>query len=529
MSARRLTASDLPLPSIVLVVLDGWGLAPAGPGNAVSLAATPVFDSLSETYPHTQLEASGEAVGLPPGQMGNSEVGHLNLGAGTIMKQDLARIDEAIADGSFLENEALRAACAAAREGAGRLHLIGLVSDGGVHSSLEHLRACIELAARERVPELVLHAFTDGRDTLPTSSPQHLEQAEAWLERARGAGVDARVGTVMGRYWGMDRDRRWDRTKRAYDAIVHAVGLRAGSAQDAIRQAYGRDETDEFIQPTIIGDPAPVRSGDSVLTFNFRPDRMRQIVAALGEPGFSEFDRGEAPNVTLTTMTVYQEHWRYPVAFAPMRPETTIAAVLAGRGERQLHAAETEKYAHVTYFFNGGEEDRYEGEERCLVPSARDVPTYDHKPEMSAPEVASAFAAKWREAAAEGRPFRFAVINFANPDMVGHTGSIPAATRAVETVDRCLGEVAEAVTATGGALIVTADHGNADDMLEPDGSPNTAHSTNPVPLVITVEGLTLREGVLADVAPTALELLGIAIPPSMRGRSLIAGRVDKTN
>jgi 2,3-bisphosphoglycerate-independent phosphoglycerate mutase len=523
MTARPLTAAEVPLPSIVLVVLDGWGLAPAGPGNAVSLAATPVFDSFWEAYPHTELEASGEAVGLPAGQMGNSEVGHLNLGAGTVMKQDLARIDDAIADGSFFENEALRAACEGAREGTGRLHLIGLVSAGGVHSSLEHLRACIELASQTRVPELVLHAFTDGRDTPPTSSPQYLAQAEGWLEQARGSGIDARMGTVMGRYWGMDRDRRWDRTKRAYDAIVHAQGLQSDGAQNAVRQAYGRDETDEFIQPTIIGDPAPVRPDDSVLTFNFRPDRMRQIVAALGEPDFSEFDRGEAPRARLTTMTAYQEHWTYPVAFPPARPEITIAAILASRGERQLHMAETEKYAHVTYFFNGGEEDQYDGEERCLVPSPRDVPTYDLKPEMSAPEVASAFASRWREAAAAGRPFRFAVINFANPDMVGHTGSIPAATRAVETVDGCLAVVADAVMATGGGLIVTADHGNADNMLEPDGSPNTAHSTNPVPLIVTVMGLALREGVLADVAPTALELLGIELPAAMRGRTLVVG------
>ena len=521
MSARRPSAADLPLPSVVLVVLDGWGLAPPGPGNAVSLAATPVFDSLWETYPHAQLEASGEAVGLPPGQMGNSEVGHLNLGAGTIMQQDLARLDEAIAERSFFENEALRAACAATREGTGRLHLIGLVSGGGVHSSLDHLRACIELAAREHVPQLVLHAFTDGRDTPPTSSPEYLAEAEGWLAEAGEAGVDARVGTVMGRYWGMDRDRRWDRTKRAYDAIVHAEGLRAGTPQEAVRHAYGRDETDEFIQPTIIGEPAPVRAGDCVLTFNFRPDRMRQIVRALGEPGFAEFDRGDAPRVRITTMTVYQEHWDYPVAFPPARPETTIAAVLAERGDRQLHVAETEKYAHVTYFFNGGREEPYPGEERCLVPSPQDVPPYDHKPEMSAPEAAAAFSSHWREASSEGRPFRFGVINFANPDMVGHTGSIPAATRAVETVDSCLGEVVAAVTETGGGLIVTADHGNADEMLEPDGSPNTAHSTNPVPVVVTVGGLKLRDGVLADVTPTALGLLGIDVPSAMRGRSLL--------
>jgi 2,3-bisphosphoglycerate-independent phosphoglycerate mutase len=523
MSDGAPTADSIPLPSVLLVVLDGWGLAPPGPGNAVSLASTPVFDALWEAFPHTQLDATGEAVGLPRGQMGNSEVGHLNLGAGTIVKQDLARIDESIADGSFVENEALRAACAAPREGGGRLHLVGLVSGGGVHSSLEHLRACIELAARERVPELILHAFTDGRDTPPTSSPDYLAQAQSWLEQARGEGVDARIGTVMGRYWGMDRDRRWDRTKRAYDAIVHGEGLQAASAQEAVRLAYGRDETDEFIQATIVGNPACVRSGDSVLTFNFRPDRMRQIVAALGEPDFHEFDRGDAPRVTLTTMTVYQEHWDYPVAFLPARPEVTIASVLAERGERQLHAAETEKYAHVTYFFDGGVEDEYPGEERLLVPSPRDVATYDEKPEMSAPQLAREFAARWRDAAAEGRPFRFGVINFANPDMVGHTGSIPAATRAVETVDSCLGEVVEAVTETGGGLLVTADHGNADDMLEPDRSPNTAHSTNPVPLVATVTGIRLRDGgVLANIAPTALELLGIEAPAAMKSDSLIA-------
>jgi 2,3-bisphosphoglycerate-independent phosphoglycerate mutase len=396
------------------------------------------------------------------------------------------------------------------------------VSAGGVHSSLEHLHACIELATRERVPELLLHAFTDGRDTPPTSAPGYLAQAEGWLEVAGEAGVGARVATVTGRYWGMDRDRRWDRTKRAYDAIVHGQGLHAASAQNAVRQAYGRDETDEFIQPTVIGEPAPARTGDSVLMFNFRPDRMRQIVAALGEPDFHEFDRGEAPRVTLTTMTVYQEHWNYPVAFPPARPETTIAEVLANRGDRQLHVAETEKYAHVTYFFNGGEEDPYEGEERCLVPSPRDVPTYDLKPEMSAAEAAGAFVSRWREAAAGGRPFRFGIINFANPDMVGHTGDIAAATRAVETVDTCLGEIVEAVTGTGGGLIVTADHGNADDMLEPDGSPDTAHSTNPVPLVVTVQGLRARPGgILADVAPTALDLLGIDLPSSMGGRSLV--------
>jgi 2,3-bisphosphoglycerate-independent phosphoglycerate mutase len=520
-----LTRADLPLASLALVVLDGWGLAPPGPGNAISLAKTPVFDSLWESFPHTELDATGTAVGLPPGQMGNSEVGHLNLGAGAVVKQDLVRIDEAIADGSFFANEALLAACAQARED-GRLHLIGLVSGGGVHSSLDHLRACVELAVRARAAELVVHVLTDGRDTSPTSSPGYLAEVERWLAEARDQDTAARIGSVTGRYWGMDRDRRWDRTKRAYDAIVHGRGLSAASAQEAVEQAYARDETDEFIQPTVItngaGDPATIRSQDSVLLFNFRPDRMRQIARALGERSFDEFDRGKAPEVLLTTMSRYQEDWTYPVAFPPARPAVTVAALLAERGERQLHVAETEKYAHVTYFFNGGEEEPYPGEERCLVPSPRDVPTYDHKPEMSARDAAAQFSERWRAAGAEGRPFRFGIINFANPDMVGHTGDIGAATRAVETVDACLAEVLDAVRATGGGLIVTADHGNADDMLEPDGSPNTAHSTNPVPLIVTVRDLRLAAGgVLADVVPTALDLLGIEPPAAMTGRSLV--------
>jgi 2,3-bisphosphoglycerate-independent phosphoglycerate mutase len=510
------------VPSVALVILDGWGIAPPGPGNAISLAETPVFDELWASYPHTQLDASGPAVGLPEGQMGNSEVGHLNLGAGTVVKQDLVRIDEAIADGSFFDNPALRAACAAARDSGGSMHLVGLVSAGGVHSSLEHLHACIELGTRERVPAIVLHALTDGRDTLPTSSPEFLAQAESWLDEAGSAGVPARIATVMGRYWAMDRDRRWDRTKRAYDALVHAEGLGATTAAAAVKMAYGRDETDEFIQPTIVGDRAPIRDGDSVVTFNFRPDRMRQLVRALGEPDFSEFDRRGFPRIRLTTMTRYREDFPYRVAFEEARPETTIAKVLAERGDRQLHAAETEKYPHVTYFLNGGEEDPYPGEDRCLVPSPRDVPTYDLKPEMSAPEAAAEFARLWREAAAAGAPYRFGIINFANPDMVGHTGSIPAATRAVETVDRCLGDVLEAVLGSGGAAIVTADHGNADEMLTPDGGPQTAHSLNPVPLVVTMRDARLAGGgILADVAPTALAMLGIPKPSAMKAKGLL--------
>jgi 2,3-bisphosphoglycerate-independent phosphoglycerate mutase len=511
-----------PLASVALVILDGWGLAPEGPGNAVGLASTPVFDELWATCPRTQLSACGEAVGLPPGQMGNSEVGHLNLGAGTVVKQDLARIDETIETGELFGNEILRAACAAARERGGALHLVGLVSAGGVHSSLGHLQALIELAVRERVPEILLHALTDGRDTLPTSSPEYVAQAESWLAAASAQGIPARVATLMGRYWGMDRDSRWDRTRRAFDAIVHVEGLPAASAQDAIRLAYGRDESDEFIQPSVVGAARGLRDGDIVLTFNFRPDRMRQIVRALGEPEFDEFDRRGFSGVPLTTMTRYQEDWDYPVAFEEARPAITLAQVLADRGERQLHVAETEKYAHVTYFFNGGEETPYPGEERCLVPSPRDVATYDQKPEMSAQGAAAAFAEQWRAADGEGRPFRFGIINFANPDMVGHTGSIPAATRAVEAVDGCLGVVLEAVLASGGAAIVTADHGNAEDMLTPEGDPQTAHSLNPVPFVVTDRGATLAgPGILADVAPTALAMLGIPQPAEMTGRSLI--------
>jgi 2,3-bisphosphoglycerate-independent phosphoglycerate mutase len=506
-------AGELPVPSVALVILDGWGLAPPGPGNAISQATTPVFDELWSRYPHTTLSASGRDVGLPDGQMGNSEVGHLNLGAGTVVKQDLLRIDDAIADGSFFENPALLAACEAARSSPrGRLHLMGLVSDGGVHSGWQHVAALIELAAREGVPDVVVHAFTDGRDTLPTSAPAYLSELERWLRRA------GRVGTVSGRYYAMDRDRRWDRTKLAHEAIVSATGPRAGDAVSAVRESHARGETDEFVRPTVIGDYDGMADGDAAIHLNFRPDRARQLVMALGEPAFDEFDRGPAPRVQLTTLTRYRADWEYPVAFPPHDPEVTLSEVLARRGERQLHVAETEKYAHVTYFFNGGRELEWEGEERCLVDSPRDVPTYDHRPEMSAAAAAEAFVSRWTRGG-----YRFAIINFANPDMVGHTGVIPAAVEAVEAVDRCLADVVGAVHGKGGACIVTADHGNADNMLEPDGSPNTAHSTNPVPFVVTVDGVGLSEGgILADVAPTALHLLGIEQPQAMTGRSLLA-------
>jgi 2,3-bisphosphoglycerate-independent phosphoglycerate mutase len=503
-----------PVPSVALVILDGWGLAPDGPGNAVSQAQTPVFDELWSSHPHTQLTACGRAVGLPEGQMGNSEVGHLNLGAGSVVRQDLTRIDDAIEAGELGSNDVLLAAMEAARE-SGRLHLLGLVSKGGVHAGFEHLKALIELASAQEVPDIVLHAFTDGRDTLPHSGAEYLEEAEGWL-RDSGRG---RVATVSGRYYAMDRDHRWDRVQLAYDAIVHGRGAAdpAESAVAAIKASYDRDETDEFVKPTVVGEEGRIRDGDAVLFFNFRPDRARELSQALGEPDFDEFDRGDAPAVTLTTLTEYQEEFSYPVAFPPDRPDTTLASHLASLGKRQLHVAETEKYAHVTYFFNGGEEHPYEGEERELVDSPRDVPTYDKKPEMSARAAADAFVSHWGDDAPQ-----FGIINFANPDMVGHTGVIPAAVAAIEAVDACLRDVVRAVHETGGALIVTADHGNADHMLEPDGSPNTAHSLNPVPLIVTADVAALRDGgILADVAPTVLALLGVEQPGDMDGQSLL--------
>jgi 2,3-bisphosphoglycerate-independent phosphoglycerate mutase len=447
--------------------------------------------------------------------MGNSEVGHLNLGAGAVVRQDLVRIDDAIASGALAENEALRDAFTAAE----RVHLLGLVSDGGVHSSLDHLRALIEEGRRLGVGDLVVHAFTDGRDTLPHAGARYLAE----VDRTPGA----RVGSVIGRYWAMDRDRRWERTQRAYDTLVHGrAPQHAESGEQAVQEAYERGGTDEFIEPTLVGADARIRAEDSVICFNFRPDRMRQLTRALAEPGFGEHGeelpgwsgRGGAPAVArLTTFTEYEQGWPYPVAFAPAPPETTLSVVLAAAGASQLHVAETEKYAHVTYFFNGGEEAPVSGERRELVASPRDVPTYDRKPQMSAPEAATAFVDAWLA----DRP-RFGIINFANADMVGHTGVIAAAVQAVETVDRVLGRVLAAVRETDGVCVVTADHGNADHMLEPDGSPNTAHSLSPVPLIVTMAGIALRrDGILADVAPTVLELLGIEQPAQMTGHSLI--------
>jgi 2,3-bisphosphoglycerate-independent phosphoglycerate mutase len=485
-----------PYSFVALVVLDGWGCAPPGPGNAVALASTPCFDALWGNHSHTTLAASGLDVGLPPGQMGNSEVGHLTIGAGRVVHQDLVRLNLAIESGEFFANEALRAAFARARERGGDVHLLGLVSYGGVHSHVDHLRALLELARREGMAERTyVHAFTDGRDVSPTSAPADLGELAA---------EGAQLGTVCGRFYAMDRDARWERTERALAALLDGVGARAADAAEAVAASYAAGVTDEFVQPVVLRD-ATLGAEDAAVFFNFRPDRARQLT-----------ERLLAAGVDLTTMTRYRADFACPVAFGEQNVEEAMAEVLSAHDARQLHVAETEKYAHVTYFFNGGNEREWAGETRVLVPSPRDVATYDERPEMSAAEVARRFEEEIRGG------YRFAIVNFANPDMVGHTGVIPAVVRAVETVDGCLARVVRAVEALGGVCVVTADHGNAEHMLEPDGKPHTAHTTNPVPLVVTADARALIDGgTLADLGPTCLHLLGIEPPAAMTGRNLL--------
>jgi 2,3-bisphosphoglycerate-independent phosphoglycerate mutase len=522
----------LPYRPITLIILDGWGINPRTDGNAIAQARKPNWDELTARYPHTSLGASGERVGLPPGQMGNSEVGHTNIGAGRIVDQDLVRISKAIRSGEFFRNPVLLQAMAKAKSA--QLHLMGLVSDGGVHSSIEHLFALLELAKREKVERVYVHAFLDGRDAPPTSGLGYIQQLEDFIARL-GTG---RIATVMGRYYAMDRDKRWDRTQKAYLAMVTGETVRTSeapryfaTAAEAVEYGYKHGETDEFLLPSVIGSlgkggklVAPttlIRDQDVVIFFNFRADRARQLTRAFIQKDFSEFERKVHPNLSMfVSMTLYDETFDIPVAFKPVELHKIMGELVSQAGLVQLRIAETEKYAHVTYFFNGGEEKPFPNEDRCLIPSQK-VATYDLKPEMSAYEITREVVRRINS----GR-YDFIVLNYANPDMVGHTGIMEAAVRAIEVTDECIGTTTRATLQQGGITVITADHGNAEQMLDYEtGQPHTAHTTNPVPFILVGEkyrGVSLaEEGILADVAPTLLEIMKFPQPSEMTGKSLI--------
>jgi 2,3-bisphosphoglycerate-independent phosphoglycerate mutase len=504
---------------VVLVVLDGWGYRVEREGNAIELASTPVWHRLWESYPRTLLDASGLAVGLPEGQMGNSEVGHLNLGAGRVVPQDLVRISQTIQSGQFYQLRPLVELCTTLRQTGGTLHLVGLLGPGGVHALDRHLLACVELGVRHRVPAIAIHGFLDGRDSAPTLGAEVVRTLLLDMRRIAGTRVD--IATLTGRYFGMDRDRRWDRTRLAYDAMVHGVGTPVEHPVLAVQAAYQRGETDEFIRPLVHhrgGVPvASMRDGDGVLFFNYRSDRMRQIVAALAVDDFGDFDLGHRPALSCVTMTQYDQTFALPQAFPPFSLARILAEELADHGRSQFRTAETEKYPHVTYFFNGGYEPPYPGEERCLIPSQR-VATYDLAPEMSAHGITDALCRTVESGAHD-----FILCNYANADMVGHTGVLPAVLKAVETVDECLARVLASAERAGASVLVTADHGNCEMMVDPaTGGVHTAHTTNPVPFVAVRAGTgALRPGgALRDVAPTVLQLLGITPPAEMTGRDL---------
>jgi len=503
---------------VALIVLDGWGYSARSEGNAIALANTPVWDTLWNRASRTLLEASGIRVGLPAGQMGNSEVGHLNLGAGRVVMQDLVRISASVSDGSFFQNHALRDACLHVKESGRTLHLAGLIGGGGVHAIDDHLFALLALAEREKVPNVVVHAFIDGRDTLPRSGLGYMQE----LLRQMAKLGSARIASVSGRYYAMDRDRRWQRTELAYRAIVHGGGLHAPDPLEVIRKSYEAGITDEFILPTAISAEgsaiAPMRDGDAVICFNYRSDRMRQIVRTLVDPAFDGFERKNPPAVKVATLTMYDQNFNLPVAFEPFSMSRIITEVLSERAKTILKTAETEKYPHVTYFFNGGFETPYPGEERVLIPSPK-VATYDLMPEMSAPALADSLCM-----AIERNQHDFVLCNFANADMVGHSGSIPATVKAVETVDACLEKILKSAEKAGMRLLITADHGNAEQMIDPEtGGPHTAHTTNPVPFVV-VDGIREHSlnsgGTLCDVAPTILSMLGVEQPAEMTGVNL---------
>ncbi len=498
---------------VVLCILDGWGLRAETAGNAVALADTPAFDRIMATCPHAQLVTHGPDVGLPSGQMGNSEVGHTNIGAGRVVAMDLGQIDLAIEDRSFFSNASISAFIQSLKADGGTAHLMGVISDGGVHGHIDHVIAACEMIAGAGVP-VALHAVTDGRDVAPKSADGFAADLQGRLPKG------ARVATLTGRYFAMDRDNRWERVERAYAAMVRGKGLTAGSATDAVAAAYGRGETDEFIQPNVIGDYRGAKDGDGFFCLNFRADRAREILLAVGEDDFTGFDRGDRPHwAALLGMVDYSKtHDAFMAAAYPKRPVVnTLGAWVASHGLKQFRLAETEKYPHVTFFLNGGREVPEEGEDRFMAPSPK-VATYDLQPEMSAPEVSDRFVE------AIGKGYELIVVNYANPDMVGHTGDLSAAIRAVEEVDRGLGRVVEALGKAGGAMIVTADHGNCEMMIDPEtGGPHTAHTTNPVPVALVggPSGATLRNGRLADLAPTLLDLMGLPLPPEMTGGTLI--------
>lgn len=509
---------------VCLVIMDGFGLAEPSPGNAISLARTPILDELMATCPHTALEASGVAVGLPAGQMGNSEVGHLNIGAGRVVHQELSRIDEACGSGELATNPVLSDAFHGVVERDATLHLMGLLSDGGVHSSIEHLYAIMEAAVAAGVQRIRIHCFLDGRDVPPESGRGYLAALEERIAHARtsvdGAAPDIRIASIMGRYFAMDRDNRWDRVERAYRVIVEPEGADPSSPDEIVARSYAEGVTDEFVVPvSLVGEG--VDPGDAIVFCNFRPDRARELTRAIVDEGFEGFPRERIPNVSFVCLTEYDPAIDAPVAFPKAFPENVLADVLSDAGLQQFHIAETEKYAHVTFFLNGGIEEQKQGERRVLIPSPK-VATYDLMPEMSEPEVARTLCEAIDADAAD-----VYIVNFANCDMVGHTGIVSAATAAVEAVDEGVGKVVEAMGKKGGVVLVTADHGNADKMLDADGAPFTAHTTNLVPLVLvdrSGQGRKLRDGGgrLADIAPTLLDIIGIEKPAEMTGESLLA-------
>ncbi len=505
---------------VVLLILDGLGIASSGPGNALSQSDTPNLDRLLSTYPKSTLKCSGPSVGLPEGQMGNSEVGHLNIGAGRVVYQDILRISLALEQGRLEKNPVLDDLLNSIRPGSS-LHLMGLVSDGGVHSLQEHLHGLLYILQRKNLPDAYVHCFLDGRDTSPTSGAEHVSHLQKHMEK----NSFGRIATVMGRFYAMDRDKRWERTKEAYEALTLGRGIEIRDPVQGIKDSYRDGITDEFVRPMVVltdeGKPVSVlEDGDGVIFFNFRADRARQLTQSLFDEHFSEFKRQERPGLSIATMTEYDKNFNLPVLFPPEKMTNILGEVLAKHSLTQLRIAETEKYAHVTYFFNGGREEPFAGEKRQLIPSPREIPTYDHKPEMSAYEVTRSLCRQISE-----RGFNFYVCNLANLDMVGHTGNIAAAIKACEAVDECTGLIAKNVSEQQGVLLITSDHGNAEDMLDEKGNPKTAHSTNSVPLVLACDSETFElrsEGILADIAPTILDLLNLTKPAEMNGTSLLA-------